>query len=76
MSNEKSSHASEEAMLENDAHQAAGSQGDSEGRKVQEEFHERSHAAHLNAKGKQHTKPEGNLRQGPAPGALRQPPEG
>ena len=36
--------------------------------------HARSAAAHLQVGGNQHTKPEGNLRQGSHPGALRQPP--
>jgi hypothetical protein len=76
MPNEELSRASEEAMLENDAHQVDRNQDGSDGRKVQQEFHEPSQAAHLNANKKQHTKPEGNLRQGSAPGALRQPPKG
>jgi hypothetical protein len=76
MSKDKMSRASEEAMLEHDAHQAHGNQGGPEERKLQEEFHDRSHATHLDTTGKQHTKPEGNLRQGSAPGARRQPPEG
>ncbi|HEY0784650.1 MAG TPA: hypothetical protein VGD62_02190 [Acidobacteriaceae bacterium] len=37
--------------------------------------HPRSHAAHLEEAGSVHTKPEGNLRQGSAPGALREPPQ-
>ncbi len=36
--------------------------------------HPRSHAAHLDQPGAVSTKPEGNLRQGAAPGELRQPP--
>jgi hypothetical protein len=36
--------------------------------------HPHSAAAHLEADGAEHTKPEGNLRQGSHPGALREPP--
>ena len=36
--------------------------------------HEKSHAAHLGGTVHDHTKPEGNLRHGAAPGALREPP--
>jgi hypothetical protein len=36
--------------------------------------HPRSAAAHLELGGAEHTKPEGNLRQGSHPGALREPP--
>ena len=36
--------------------------------------HAHSHAAHLSAEGKAHTKPEGNLRQGASPGERREPP--
>lgn len=36
--------------------------------------HARSAAAHLKGGGQEHTKPEGNLRQGSHPGALREPP--
>jgi hypothetical protein len=36
--------------------------------------HSRSAAAHLKTPGSPHTKPEGNLRQGSNPGALREPP--
>jgi hypothetical protein len=35
--------------------------------------HEKSHAAHL-GDAHEHTKPEGNLRHGAAPGELREPP--
>jgi hypothetical protein len=37
--------------------------------------HPHSHAAHLGNDNGQHTKPAGDLRQGSAPGALRQPPQ-
>jgi hypothetical protein len=37
--------------------------------------HHHSHAAHLGNDNVQHTKPAGDLRQGSAPGALRQPPQ-
>ena len=37
--------------------------------------HPHSHAAHLGNDGGGHTKPAGDLRQGSAPGALRQPPQ-
>jgi hypothetical protein len=36
--------------------------------------HPHSAAAHLKVGGAEHTKPEGNLRQGSHPGALREPP--
>lgn len=36
--------------------------------------HAHSAAAHLKTGGAEHTKPEGNLRQGSHPGALREPP--
>jgi hypothetical protein len=36
--------------------------------------HAHSAAAHLEVSGSEHTKPEGNLRHGSQPGALRQPP--
>ena len=36
--------------------------------------HRHSAAAHLEVGGAEHTKPEGNLRQGSHPGALREPP--
>jgi hypothetical protein len=36
--------------------------------------HQHSVAAHLGVGGAEHTKPEGNLRQGSHPGALREPP--
>ena len=36
--------------------------------------HEKSHAAHLGGTVHDRTKPEGNLRHGAAPGALREPP--
>lgn len=36
--------------------------------------HAHSHAAHLDESATPHTKPAGNLRQGSAPGALREPP--
>ena len=37
--------------------------------------HEKSHAAHLGGNVHDHTKPEGNLRHGAAPGELREPPQ-
>jgi hypothetical protein len=37
--------------------------------------HEKSHAAHPGGNVHDRTKPEGNLRQGAAPGALREPPQ-
>jgi hypothetical protein len=37
--------------------------------------HEKSHAAHLGGAAHEHTKPQGNLRQGAAPGELREPPQ-
>lgn len=37
--------------------------------------HEKSHAAHLGGNVHDRTRPEGNLRQGAAPGELRQPPQ-
>lgn len=37
--------------------------------------HEKSHAAHVGGNVHDHTKPEGNLRQGAAPGELREPPQ-
>ena len=37
--------------------------------------HAHSHAAHLETDASEHVKPAGNLRQGAAPSALRQPPE-
>lgn len=42
---------------------------------AEEGNHARSHAAHLHAPVDANTKPAGNLRQGAAPGALRQPPQ-
>ncbi len=41
----------------------------------EEGSHARSHAAHLHAPADAHTLPAGNLRQGSAPGALKQPPQ-
>ncbi len=74
MSKEKHSRASEQAMHENDAHQtnAAGE----EVPPAEQSGHALSHAAHLSTQGSERTKPEGNLRQGSDPGALRQPPQG
>lgn len=37
--------------------------------------HEKSHAAHLGGNRHDHTKPEGNVRQGVASGELREPPQ-
>jgi len=37
--------------------------------------HEKSHAAHLGGTVHDRTKPQGNLRQGAAPGELREPPQ-
>jgi hypothetical protein len=64
--------AMEKAMEDADRHAAQGKNADllpmpeSGG-------HERSHAAHL-GHAHEHTKPEGNLRHGVAPGELREPP--
>ena len=41
----------------------------------EQDSHAHSHAAHLHTDASEHTKPAGNMRQGAAPGALRQPPE-
>jgi hypothetical protein len=48
--------------------------GHKESAAAETEGHSKSHAAHLDADAAPHTKPQGNLRQGAAPGALRQPP--
>lgn len=37
--------------------------------------HKKSHAAHLGGSVQDHTKPEGDLRYGVAPGELREPPQ-
>ena len=37
--------------------------------------HEKSHAAHLGGAAHEQTRPQGNLRQGAAPGELREPPQ-
>ena len=63
----------EKAMQEVDSH-VPGAEGDPIPA-PDEGSHSRSHAAHLDAGGDTHTKPAGNLRQGSAPGALRQPPQ-
>jgi hypothetical protein len=42
---------------------------------AEEGNHPRSHAAHLGDDARDHTKPAGDLRQGSAPGALREPPQ-
>ena len=72
----------EEAMRSQDAHSiasGAGVKGSAAGEFVpaaEENEHNRSHAAHLDQQADEHTKPEGNLRQGSYPGGRREPPQG
>ncbi len=73
MSEHKPSRASQQAMHDMDAHTVAAQNTDATPA-PDEGGHAHSHAAHLHEPGNVHTKPEGNLRQGSDPGALRQPP--
>lgn len=69
------SKASQEAMHEADAHNLSKT-SQTPVPAAEEGGHARSHAAHLGTADEPHTKPEGNLRQGSAPGELREPPQG
>ena len=62
----------EKAMEDADRHAVGGKRADPVPM-PEEGAHGRSHAAHLGS-AHVHTKPQGNLQRGPAPGALREPP--